>query len=328
MSMPDTPKNEVTPLKELRSLNITGTPEDERFDRLARLAKRMFKVKTALITLVDENHQWLKSCIGLPENVTLRDISFGRHAIHGNEIFVIPDATKDERFADDPLVVNDPSIRFYAEIPLRHLDNRKIGTLCIIDTMPRNLDEDDLEILKDLAELIEHEVIATQLSSLDDLTRISNRRGFITIAQHSLDICARQAISATLVFFDLNNFKFVNNKFGHAEGDKMLKAFANQMRNAFRDSDLFARLGSDEFVVLLTNTSNKSTEEILDRFQQSIDAYNKKANRGYSISFCVGILTVDGEEQRSIEVLLDKAISLMHENKQTHLKNDDILMSR
>jgi len=323
MNMPDKIKNEVTPLKEFRSLNFTDIPEDERFDRLARLAKRMFKVETALITLVDENRQWLKSCIGLPEDVTLHDISFGRHAIHSNEIFVIPDATKDERFADNPLVVNDPNIRFYAEIPLRHLDNRKLGTLCIIDTKPGNLDEDDLEILKDLAELIEHELIATQLTSLDDLTRISNRRGFITIAQHSLDICARQAISATLVFFDLNNFKFVNNRFGHGEGDKMLKAFADQMRNAFRDSDLFARLGSDEFVVLLTNTSTQSTDEILDRFQQSIDAYNKKANSEYNISFCVGILTVDAEQERSIEVLLDKAFSLMHENKQAQLDNSN-----
>jgi len=323
MNMPDKIKNEVTPLKELRSLNIIDIPEDERFDRLARLAKRMFKVETALITLVDENRQWLKSCIGLPEDVTLHDISFGRHAIHDNEIFVIPDTTKDERFADNPLVVNDPNIRFYAEIPLRHLDNGKLGTLCIIDTKPGNLDVDDLEILKDLAELIEHEIIATQLTSLDDLTRISNRRGFITIAQHSLDICARQAISATLVFFDLNNFKFVNNRFGHTEGDKMLKAFADQMRNAFRDSDLFARLGSDEFVVLLTNTSTQSTEEILNRFQQSIDAYNKTANREYNISFCAGILTVDAEQERSIEVLLDKAISLMHENKQAQLDNSN-----
>jgi diguanylate cyclase (GGDEF)-like protein len=326
--MPDTPQNEVTPLKEIRALNIRNIPEDERFDRLTRLTKRIFKVQTALITLVDANRQWLKSCTGLPANVTLRDISFSRHAIHGNDIFVIPDTTKDKRFADNPLVLNDPNIRFYAEIPLRHLDNSKLGTLCIIDTKPGDLDEDDIEVFKDLAELTEHELIATQLATLDDLTRISNRRGFITIAQHSLDICSRQAISATLVFFDLNNFKFVNNKFGHAEGDKMLKAFADQMRNAFRDSDLFARLGSDEFVVLLTNTSTESTGEILDRFQQSIDAYNEEANRRYNISFCAGILTVDGEQDRSIELLLDKANSLMHDNKQSQPDNGNMSMSR
>jgi diguanylate cyclase (GGDEF)-like protein len=328
MSTPDTTQNEVTPLQEVRSLNILDIPEDERFDRLTRLAKRMFKVQTAFITLVDENCQWLKSCIGLPANVTFQDLSFSRHAIHDNDIFVIPDATKDERFADNPLVLNDPNIRFYAEIPLRHLDNSKLGTLCIIDTKPGELDEDDLEAFKDLAELIEHELITTQLATLDDLTRISNRRGFITIAQHSLDICARQAISATLVFFDLNNFKTVNDKFGHAEGDKMLKVFADQMRNAFRDSDLFARLGSDEFVVLLTNTSAESTGEILYRFQQSIDVYNKRASRGYDISFCAGIVTAGGEQDSSIEVLMDKASSLMHENKQTQQYIGEILMSR
>lgn len=328
MNKPDTPYNETARLKTLRSLNILDTSIEERFDRLTRLAKHMFDVPIALVSLIDENRQWFKSCIGLPLSETSRDISFCGHAILDNEVFIIPDATKDERFADNPLVLNDPNIRFYAGYPLRYLDNSKLGTLCIIDTKPRTLDQDDIEAFKDLAELAERELVATQLATLDDLTRLSNRRGFITIAQHSLDICARQEIPASLVFFDLNKFKFINDNFGHAEGDKALKVFADQMRSSFRDSDLFARLGGDEFVALLTKSTMQSTREILNRFQQSIDAYNQEANRGYDISFCTGIVTVDGKQDPSIEVLLDRADSLMYENKQAQSSIDEKIMAR
>ena len=315
MKKPDTPHDEETRLKTLRSLNILDTPAEERFDRLTRLAKRMFGVPIALVSLVDENRQWFKSCVGLSASETPRDISFCGHAILGNEVFIIPDATKDERFADNPLVLNEPNIRFYAGCPLRYLDGSKLGTLCIIDTAPRRLGEDDLEAFKDLAELAERELVAVQLATLDDLTRISNRRGFTLLAQHSLNICARQGVPASLVFFDLNGFKPINDKFGHAEGDRALSAFADQMRSTFRDSDVFGRLGGDEFVVLLTNTSTELAEDIIARFRQSLETYNQEAKRGYEISFSAGIVTVEGDQTRSIEALLSRADSLMYERK-------------
>lgn len=316
MKKPDTPHDEETRLRTLRSLNILDTPAEERFDRLTRLAKRMFGVPIALVSLVDEDRQWFKSCVGLSASETPRDISFCGHAILGNEIFIISDATKDERFADNPLVLNDPNIRFYAGCPLRYLDGSKLGTLCIIDTAPRRLGEEDLEAFKDLAELAERELAAVQLATLDDLTRISNRRGFALLAQNSLNICARQGVPASLVFFDLNGFKLINDKFGHAEGDRALIAFADQMRSAFRDSDVFARLGGDEFVVLLTSTSTELAADIVARFRQSVEAYNQAANRGYDISFSDGIVTVESDQPHSIETLLSRADSLMYEDKQ------------
>lgn len=279
MKTPDTPEDETARLRTLRSLSILDTPEEERFDRLTRLAKRMFDVPIALVSLVDENRQWFKSHEGLNVRETSRDISFCGHTILGNKTFIITDTTKDERFADNPLVLNEPNIRFYAGCPLRYLDGSKLGTLCIIDDNPRTLSGEDLDALKDLAELVESELAAVQLATLDELTGISNRRGFITLAQNSLNICARQGISASLVFFDLNNFKPINDTFGHAEGDRALIAFAEQMKSTFRDSDVFARLGGDEFVVLLTDTSMELSEEIIKRFRQSLEIYNQEANR-------------------------------------------------
>jgi len=278
----------------------------------------MFNVPIALVSLVDVNRQWFKSCVGLSVSETSREISFCGHAILGNDIFIINDTKKDERFSDNPLVLNDPFIRFYAGCPLRHEDGSKLGTLCIIDTQPRTLNEEDYEALKDLAELAEHELIAVQLATLDDLTNISNRRGFISLAQKSLRICSRQSVPTSLAFFDLNEFKSINDTFGHDEGDKVLATFADLMRNTFRESDVFARLGGDEFVVLLTDTSIELAKETIARFRQSVEKYNKEANRGYNISFSDGVVTIDYAKDYSIGTLLSQADSLMYENKDNH----------
>ena len=315
LKAPEIPHEEESRLKKLVSLNILDTPPEERFDRLTRMAKRMFSVPIALVSLVDENRQWFKSCVGLSVSETPRDISFCGHAILGNDIFVIPDATKDERFSDNPLVLNEPNIRFYAGCPLRSLNGSKLGTLCIIDQKPRSLDEDDLKTLHDLASMVERELAAVELATQDELTNIMNRRGFMLIGQNSLNFCEREEISASLVFFDLNDFKPINDKFGHAEGDRALIAFADQMKDAFRNSDIFGRIGGDEFVVLLTNTSKVFAETIVERFRQSLEKYTQDAGLGYDITFSYGAVEFNPDKHRTIEALLAKGDSLMYEGK-------------
>ena len=315
MKKPDIPQDEAVRLKTLRSLNILDTSSEERFDRLTRMAKRMFNVPIALVSMVDENRQWFKSCIGLSVSETSRDISFCGHAILGDDIFVIPDATKDERFADNPLVLNEPYIRFYAGCPLRFTDGSKLGTLCIIDQKPRTLSDEDLEAIRDLASTAERELAATQLAALDELTNIPNRRSFMMVGQHSLNLCVRQNIPASLVYLDLDNFKPINDTFGHAEGDSVLTTFANQISAVCRDSDLYARMGGDEFVILFINTTNDAAEDIIVRLQQSLKKYNQKANREYDIEFSFGIVDFDPDKHDSIEVLLEDGDSLMYEHK-------------
>ena len=319
MKAPATPKNEEARLKALRSLSILDTPDEERFDRLVRLAKRMFNVPIALVSLVDENRQWFKACVGLDIREAAREISFCGHTILDDELFIINDTKEDFRFADNPLVVNEPYIRFYAGCPLRFLDGSRLGALCIIDTSPRTLSEDDIEALKDLAELAERELVAVQLASLDTITGIANKRGFITLAHNALGICTRLEIPATLAYLDLKDFKSINDKFGHIEGDKALAAFADNIRDTLRGSDVFARLGGDEFIVLFTDTSIERAEEIIARLRQSMDRYNNETSCGYDISFCAGIMAVDPEQDNSIDALLSRADHLMYEKKQERL---------
>ena len=153
MKKPGVTQDEQARLKTLRSLDILDTLPEERFERLTRMAKRMFGVPIALVSLVDENRQWFKSCIGLGASETSRDISFCGHAILGNGVFIIPDTLEDRRFADNPMVLNDPNIRFYAGCPLA-VNGYKLGTLCIIDQVPRNFGKEDIEALKDLASMV------------------------------------------------------------------------------------------------------------------------------------------------------------------------------
>lgn len=310
------PIDEAIRLKNLHSLNLLGTPAEERFDRLTRLAKSFFDVPMALVTLVDENRVWAKSTMGFEGQEASRQMSMCGHAIMGNgDILIINDAAKDKRFADMPYVTGESHIRFYAGCPLTYLDGSKMGTFCILDTKPRRLSEEAKEHLKSLAEIAQRELIVTQLATLDDLTGIPNRRGFISLAQKSLQLCHRQDIPASLVFFDINKFKNINDKYGHAEGDRALIAFAQQMRYTFRESDVFARMGGDEFVVLLTNTTIVFAEELIQRFRAAVDTYNRKAKRGYKISFSSGMVSVDTDHPQSINVLLDRADSVMYQQK-------------
>lgn len=312
MKKPDTPQDEQARLESLRSLSILDTPPEERFDRLTRMAKRLFGVPIALVSLVDENRQWFKSCFGLSISETSRDISFCGHAILGDDVFVIPDTLADVRFADNPLVLNDPHIRFYAGCPLSAPNGRKLGTLCIIDRQPRNFSADDFEALKDLASMVEREFSAVQMATLDELTAISNRRGFMMLAQHSLHICVRQKLPASLVFMDLDKFKPINDRFGHAEGDRALTAFAGQMKNACRESDIFGRLGGDEFALLLINTSKKLAEDVVSKLRQALVKNNQEAKRGYDILFSHGIVEYDPEKHHTIDDMLADGDSLMY----------------
>lgn len=315
MKKPDIPQDEKSRLKTLASLNILDTFHEERFDRLTRMACKLFDVPIAVVTLVDDKRQWFKSCIGLNVTETARDISFCGHAILSDEVLVVPDTEKDERFADNPLVIGDPYIRFYAGCPIKSLSGSRLGTLAIIDGKARALGKQELDVLKDLASMAERELAFIELATIDELTGLSNRRGFMTSARYVVNLCNRQEISCSLIFIDLNGFKNINDQFGHLEGDRALVDFSNLLKNNFRNSDVLARLGGDEFVVLLTDTTKSVAVTAMKKLQKSIDEYYSNNNHGYRISCCYGIAEPDPSQHIAIEKLLKDADSLMYEHK-------------
>ena len=147
------PADDEERLRALRELLILDTPPEERFDRIVAFAASEFDVPIALITLVDRDRQWFKARVGLDACETSREISFCGHAILQPGLFEVLDAARDPRFADNPLVVGAPFIRFYIGAPLRLPGGAAVGTLCLIDTQPREFDAMDRAILGALRDL-------------------------------------------------------------------------------------------------------------------------------------------------------------------------------
>ncbi|HSP06582.1 MAG TPA: PAS domain S-box protein, partial [Acidobacteriota bacterium] len=176
MLKPQIPPDEARRLQALQDLKILDTPPEERFDRITRLAARLFSVPVAYISLVDKDRQWFKSKLGLTIPQTPREISFCGHAILSDEAFVVPDARADERFRDNPLVTGDANVRFYAGIPLRAANGSRVGTLCLVDRQPRRFDPPDEAMLRDLATIVEEELRSTRLREAAKLLRETEER--------------------------------------------------------------------------------------------------------------------------------------------------------
>lgn len=311
MMEPPVPLDETTRLMSLHSLRILDTEPEERFDRITRMAKQVFGVEICLISLVDSGRQWFKSKQGLDACETSRAISFCGHAILSDEIFLVCDAGNDPRFVDNPLVTGEPNIRFYAGCPIHGPDRHRIGTLCLIDSNPRDFCADDRQMLEDFGKLVEDELALLSQTTIDELTEISNRLGFNTVARHMLSLCRRTNTNAELVFFDLNRFKEVNDTHGHAAGDDMLKLFARLLTKCFRSADVVARLGGDEFVVLMTGTD--CPEVALRRLEE----LGKAATTNLKGELCwsAGRITFDAERHDTLEKMIADADARMYEDK-------------
>jgi len=315
MQTPPKPADEATRLASLKALEILDTEPEERFDRLTRLARRLFGVPIALVSLVVENRQWFKSCQGLDASETSRDVSFCGHAILDDDILVIRDATLDERFHDNPLVTGDPNIRFYAGCPLRVRNGSKIGTLCLIDREPRDFGDEDMSLLRDLAHTTEQELTAVVLATIDDLTMLSNRRGFEILSAHAISLSRRIERPAALIYFDLDGFKPINDQYGHAEGDRTLADFADMLKRTFRESDVIGRLGGDEFAVLLTNVRLPELDNVVERLRQAVYEHNNEAKRGYDIAFSAGAVPFDPARHADVAALMAEADAEMYRHK-------------
>lgn len=309
MLAPPTPSDETRRLETLRGLKLLDSPPEERFDRVTRLAKQIFSTPIALVSLVDADRQWFKSAQGLDVPETPRNISFCGHAILDDKIMVVNDAAEDQRFCDNPLVCNDPNIRFYAGYPLSAPDGSRVGTLCVIDRIPREITAEQAQLLRELGRMVEEELVDADLATNDPITSLSNRNGFLTIAGHLLSMCVRTEQPATLLLVHFENLGEIDDIGGRKAGDAASVQLAHHLLSTFRNSDLVARLTSDLYGVLLAGTDLDGIDAVRRRFNEEIGAQNRDGDNRYEFRLDIDAIAFKAERHENAHGLLDEAES-------------------
>jgi len=264
------PANEFARQRDLDSYRITDTEPEESFDRIVRLAGAMTEMPVAMISLVDNERQWFKASQGIAHRETPREHSLCAHAICGDEVMVVENAREDPRFADNPLVTEDGGIRFYAGAPLKSPRGNNLGTLCVIDRVPRRMDKRAQDLLRDMAALVVSELELRKAAGMDGLTQLFNRRFIDELAQREFSRARRAHIPFTAALLDIDKFKAINDTFGHAVGDNVLRAVAQSLTNSLRDHDLLGRYGGEEFVLLMPGVSQQQAMPILERVRRNV----------------------------------------------------------
>ncbi|MGX5175091.1 GAF domain-containing protein [Aliikangiella sp. IMCC44653] len=274
MKEPQLPICEPLRLSTLHSLKILDTMPEEKFDRITRMAQRIYDVPFALISLVDEERQWFKSNVGLGATETPRSVSFCGHAILDKEVFVVEDTLTNPDFADNPLVTDEPKIRFYAGCPLHTLNGARIGTLCIIDTKPRELSGGDIATLKDLAQTVERELALNHLSLLDDITGITNRRGFISLGAKAKDHCKKLNLEAALSVLTLAPHDNDTAISTIREREIAAKKLTVILKENTDESEFTARIGDNQFAILFMESQSNRVKKVLAAIRAEIHRLN------------------------------------------------------
>lgn len=339
MKAPLKPANERERLEALRSTHLLDSEIDFAFENLVQLARQVFSVPMAALSLLDDERQWFKASVGLRTCQTHRDISFCGHVVQKRDTFVVQDASNDERFHDNPLVTGSPHIRFYAGAPLRFAwqdQLYELGSFCVIDSRPRAFSTDQRKLLEGFASqaeaLINMHVTNLQLertvgvmeeqrqrlastesqsqhfhwlANSDELTGLLNRRWLMnTLHEYELDQ-RRSNEKVTFMLIDIDRFKTINDVFGHLAGDQVLCDFASILSNLLRrTNDHVCRLGGDEFAVLVDNSSGGDSVTIAQALLDQVAHHNLHCGphqRPFTIS--IGIATLPLTEFSALAIM-------------------------
>lgn len=281
-------------LAALARYDVLDTPAEENFDRITRLVKQIFRVPMATLTLIDGHRQWFKSQEGLDVCETDRGPAFCSLTIRQTEALVVHDTLEDARFRNNPFVTGEPHVRFYAGAQLVTPDGHTIGTLCALDTKPRDFDDGQVSILKDLAAIVMSELELRLLSTTDGLTGALTRRAFREEGSRAITLALRHHHDLSCIMLDLDHFKSVNDGHGHAVGDLVITACVEVCRQELREADLIGRVGGEEFAILLPYTDRTTAMQVAEKIRNAIERVFVRSERGpVRISASLGVASTD-----------------------------------
>lgn len=273
------PANEPARLTALRSYGLLDSDPEQVFDDVTELASLLCNTPIALVSIVDDARQWFKSTVGLDVSETPRDVAFCAHAIlNPEEVFVVEDARDDHRFALNPLVTGGPEIRYYAGAPLISSDGQVLGTLCVIDRVPRQLGQRELHGLKALARQVVTQLEtrrcrleAMAASERDRLTNASSRVAFDARLFHEWNTLSRDGRPLALLLVEVDDFRRCFDELGQEGADKVLRQIAQIAESVLTRSDLLVRWGDHAFGVLLPDTEDAGALHMAERLRTGVE---------------------------------------------------------
>lgn len=304
-------------LAALNRYDILDTGREESFDRISRLIKLTLDVDIAVVSLMDAHRQWYKSSEGIDAQQVPLDIAFCRYILDSGQGFTVADAAQDPRFSDNPFVTGPAHVRSYAGVPLQTPDGFTIGSVCAVGSTARDFTAREQSILRELADLVMDQLALRRIAAIDSLTGISSRRAFKEDAQKFVTLAKRHRYALSCISFDIDHFKAVNDTYGHPGGDQVLVAVSNAVSGLLRQSDLFGRLGGEEFAVILPHTDGARAMEVADKLRLAIRALVFPGSRPpISISASFGVAALDANAD-DIESLLHKSDEALYEAKRS-----------
>ncbi|RAZ84173.1 sensor domain-containing diguanylate cyclase [Mesorhizobium hawassense] len=306
---------EAERLDALNRFDVIDTPREEAFDRITRLIRNIFDLPVAIVSMIDGHRQWYKAYEGLENREVSRDQTFCKYTMQDLMPLVVPDARDDARFARNPMVTAAPQVRFYAGVPLRTTDGHNIGTICAIGFEPRAFSQRESAILSDLAALAMDELELRQLASVDALTGALSRRAFKERAASALALAQRHKHGLACIAFDLDHFKSINDNHGHATGDKVLAAVAAACRGLLRGTDIFGRLGGEEFALILPHTDRAHMGGVAEKVREAIERIAiRNGGTAVPVTSSFGMAALDARTG-DIDALLANADAALYEAK-------------
>ncbi|CCW36533.1 diguanylate cyclase (GGDEF) domain/uncharacterized domain HDIG-containing protein [Chthonomonas calidirosea] len=274
------PWNEEARLCALYHYALLDTLPEREFDDLVLLAAQICKVPISLISLIDRDRQWFKARLGVEVQETPRELAFCNYTILSHRLLVVPDARKDPRFQQHPFVIGPPYIRFYAGAPLITSDGYALGTLCVLDTVPRRLRKAQQEALLALARQIMSQIelrfqrrMLEKQAATDFLTGVGNVRYLREQLDELFWQARRGRQPLSLVMVDVDHFKAYNDTFGHLQGDLVLQKLASILQAQLRAGDVLGRYGGEEFMVILPQTDKDTATSLAERLRCAVERY-------------------------------------------------------
>ncbi len=240
-------------LSALRSYCVLETGREARFDDLTCLASTICETPVSLVSLVDTNQR---------------------------DLFVVPDANEDARFAKHPLVVDSPRVRFYAGAPLITPQDYRLGTLCVIDFVPRQLQPKQLDILRILGRQVMCQLELNLQAMRDPLTGLYNRRQLEESLHREVLRARRFGGTVGVMAIDVDHFKRVNDTLGHEVGDRALRGIAEELASCVREEDIACRAGGEEFVIILPGTGRTALRARAEAVRRTIERAQIPAGEG------------------------------------------------